>query len=63
MPKTVNKLFEIMQEYCKSDRDKRQRIEEMNEHKKAKNSQFFATEAVARKTAKEPEGSKHGLRK
>ena len=30
-PKTVSKLFEIMQEYCKSDRGKRRRIEEMNE--------------------------------
>ena len=40
MLKTVNKLFEIMQEYCKSDHGKRQRIEEMNEQKKAKNSQW-----------------------
>ena len=37
-PKTVNKLFEIIQEYCKSDRGKRRRIEEMNEQKKSRNS-------------------------
>ena len=37
-PKTVCKLFEIMQEYCISDHGKRRRIEEMNEQKKARNS-------------------------
>ena len=37
-PRTMNKLFEIKQEYCKSDRGKRRRIEEMNEQKKARNS-------------------------
>ena len=30
-PKTVSKLFEIMQEYCISDRAKRRRLEEKNE--------------------------------
>ena len=30
-PKTLNRIFEIMQEYCISDRGKRWRIEEMNE--------------------------------
>ena len=30
-PKTVTKLFEIMQEYCISDRAKRRRLEEKNE--------------------------------
>ena len=34
-PKTVTKLFEIMQEYCVSDRAKRQRLEEMNEQRKS----------------------------
>ena len=29
-PKTLNRLFEIMQEYCISDKGKCQRIEEMN---------------------------------
>ena len=29
-PKTVTKLFEIMQEYCISDRAKRRRLEEKN---------------------------------
>jgi len=37
-PKTVSKLFEIMKEYCKFDRRKRQRIEEMNEQNKARNN-------------------------
>ena len=37
-PRTVNMLFEIKQEYCKSDRGKRRRIEEMNEQKKARNN-------------------------
>ena len=30
-PKTIDRLFEIMQEYCISDKGKRQRLEEMNE--------------------------------
>jgi hypothetical protein len=30
-PKTVMKLFEIMQEYCILDRAKRRRLEEKNE--------------------------------
>ena len=30
-PKTLNRLFEFMQEYCVSDKGKRRRIEEMNE--------------------------------
>ena len=30
-PKTIDKLFEIMQEYCISDKGKRRRLEEMNE--------------------------------
>ena len=30
-PKTLNRLFEIMQEYCISDKGMRRRIEEMNE--------------------------------
>ena len=38
-PKTVSKLFEIMQEYCISDREKRRRLEEMNEQKNARNSE------------------------
>ena len=33
-PNTVTKLFEIMQEYCISDRTRRRRLEEMNEQKK-----------------------------
>ena len=32
-PKTVTMLFEIMQEYCISDRAKRRRLEEKNEQK------------------------------
>ena len=38
-PKMVSKLFEIMQEYCISHRGKRRRLEEMNEQKKARNSE------------------------
>ena len=30
-PKTLNRLFKIMQEYCISDRGKRRKIKEMNE--------------------------------
>ena len=30
-PKTLNRLFKIMQEYCISDKGKHRRIEEMNE--------------------------------
>jgi len=38
-PKTVTKLFEIIQEYCVSDRAKRQKLEEMNEQRKSWNSE------------------------
>jgi len=38
-PKTVIKLFEIMQEYCVSDRAKRQKLKEMNEQRKSRNSE------------------------
>ena len=38
-PKTVTKLFEIMQEYCISDRAKRQKLEEMNEKRKSRNNE------------------------
>ena len=38
-PKIVTKLFEIMQEYCISDRAKRRRLEEMNEQKKPRSSE------------------------
>ena len=38
-PKTVMKLFEIMQEYCISDRAKRRRLEEKNEQKKSRSSE------------------------
>ena len=38
-PKTVTKLFEIMQEYCISDRAKWRRLEEKNEQKKSRSSE------------------------
>ena len=38
-PKTVTKLFEVMQEYCISDRAKRRRLEEKNEQKKSRSSE------------------------
>ena len=38
-PKTVTKLFGIMQEYCISDRAKRRRLEEKNEQKKSRSSE------------------------
>ena len=40
-PKTVTRLFEIMQEYCISGRANRRRLEEMNEQKKPRNSERF----------------------
>jgi len=55
-PKTVTKLFEIMQEYCISYRAKRRRLEEMNEQKKPQNSErshskpWHADEAKHKKT-------------
>jgi len=69
-PKTVSKLFEIMQEYCISDRGKRQRLEEMNEQKKARNSErshlkpWHADQAKHQKTVnnvseEEPRDSRH----
>ena len=38
-PKTVTKLFEIMQEYCISDRAKRRMLVEKNEQKKSRSSE------------------------
>ena len=38
-PKTVMKLFEIMQEYCISDRAKRRRLEEKSEQKKSRSTE------------------------
>ena len=38
-PKIVTKLFEIMQEYCISDRAKRRRLGEKNEQKKSRSSE------------------------
>ena len=32
-PKTIDKLFEMMQEYCILDKGKRRRLEEMNEQR------------------------------
>ena len=32
-PKTLNRLFEIMQEYCISEKEKHRRIEELNEQR------------------------------
>ena len=69
-PKTVTKLFEIMQEYCISDRGKRRRLEEMNEQKKARNSErshskpWHADQAKHQKTVnsvseEEPRDSRH----
>ena len=39
-PKTVTKLFEIMQEYCISDCAKRRTLEEKNEKKKSRSSEW-----------------------
>ena len=69
-PKTVTKLFEIMQEYCISDRAKRRRLEEMNEQKKPRSSErshskpWHADEAKHKRTVnnvseEEPRESKH----
>ncbi|RLN39011.1 retrotransposon protein [Panicum miliaceum] len=38
-PRTVGELFDIMQEYCKSDRGRR-RIDAMNQEKKARTNQW-----------------------
>ena len=38
-PKTVTKLFEIMQEYCISDHAKRRRLEEKYKQKKSRSSE------------------------
>ena len=38
-PKTVTKSFEIIQEYCVSDRAKWQKLEEMNEQRKSQNNE------------------------
>ena len=55
-PKTVTKLFEIMQEYCISDRAKKRRLEEKNEQKKSRSSErshskpWHADESKQRRT-------------
>jgi hypothetical protein len=39
-PCTVKELFDIMHEYCKSDRGRRRRLEALREEKKAKTNQW-----------------------
>ena len=58
-PKTLNRLFEIMQEYCISDKGKRRRIEEMNEKRSRNRDRPKPHQAEQAKT---PEGCEHGLR-
>ncbi|RLM99378.1 hypothetical protein C2845_PM06G26730 [Panicum miliaceum] len=40
-PRTVGELFDVMQEYCKSDHGRRRRIEAMNQEKKARTNQWL----------------------
>jgi hypothetical protein len=42
-PNTVGELFDIMQEYCKSNRGRRRRIEAMNQEKKVRTNQWPQT--------------------
>jgi len=69
-PKTVTKVFEIMQEYCISDRRKRRRLKEMNEQKKSRNNErshskpWHADQTKNQKTVnsiseEEPRDSRH----
>ena len=51
-PKTLNRLFEIMQEYCISDRGKSQRIEEMNEKRSRNRDRPKPHQAEQAKTPK-----------
>ena len=51
-PKTQNRLFEIMQEYCISDRGKRRRIEEMNEKRSRNRDRPKPYQAEQAKTPK-----------
>ena len=51
-PKTLNRLFEIMQEYCISDRGKRRRIEEMNEKRSRNRDRPKPYQAEQAKTPK-----------
>ncbi|RLM69223.1 hypothetical protein C2845_PM17G08370 [Panicum miliaceum] len=39
-PDSVGELFDIMQEYCKSDRGRRRRIEALNQEMKMKKNQW-----------------------
>ena len=51
-PKTLNRLFEIMQEYCISDKGKRRRIEEMNEKRSRNRDREKPYQAEQAKTPK-----------
>ena len=59
-PKTLNRIFEIMQEYCISDKGKRRRIEEMNE--KRSRNRDRPIEATSGRASKDLKGREHGLR-
>ena len=58
--KTLDRLFEIMQEYCISDKGKHRRIEEMNE--KRSRNRDRPIEATSGRASKDPKGREHGLR-
>ena len=51
-PKTLNRLFKIMQEYCISDIGKRRRIEEMNEKRSHNHDRPKPYQAEQAKTPK-----------
>jgi len=51
-PKTLNRLFEIMQEYCISDKGKRHIIEEMNEKRSCNRDRPKPHQAEQAKTPK-----------
>jgi hypothetical protein len=38
--RTVEELFDVMQEYCQSDRGRRRRLEALNQEKKARTNQW-----------------------
>jgi hypothetical protein len=51
-PTTLNRLFEIMQEYCISDKGKPRRIEEMNEKRSRNRDRAKPHQAEQTKTSK-----------
>jgi hypothetical protein len=62
-PHTIGELFDIMQEYLKSNRGRRRTLKKLNQEKKSKNKLMVTTEALVCRPveAAEPETCEHSV--